>query len=125
MLLDVTGLSLTLNGHAILGEVALHIAAREIHVLLGAKGSGKSSLAWCLMGCAGYAPQAGEIRLDSARIDTLALHERAQCGMALAWHEPARFEGLSVARFLRAGAADADIESALGAVGLAPNVLRA
>jgi len=45
MLLDVTGLSLTLNQRAILREVDLHIAAREIHVLLGANGSGKSSLA--------------------------------------------------------------------------------
>ena len=121
MLLDVTGLSLTLNGRVILREVALRIAAREIHVLLGANGSGKSSLAWCLLGCAGYMPQTGEIRLDHKRIDTLPLHERARCGIALAWQEPARFEGLSVAQFLRAGTEDADIANVLDAVGLAPN----
>ena len=121
MLLDINGLSLMLNQRMILHEVALRIAAREIHVLLGANGSGKSSLAWCLMGCAGYTPQAGEICLDGERIDTLPLYERARRGMALAWQEPARFEGLSVAQFLRTGAPEPDIANALDAVGLAPD----
>jgi Fe-S cluster assembly ATPase SufC len=39
MLLDVTGLSLVLNGRAILREVDLRIAARKIHVLLSANAS--------------------------------------------------------------------------------------
>ncbi|MBI1285925.1 MAG: ATP-binding cassette domain-containing protein [Thiobacillus sp.] len=121
MLLETLELSLTLNGRAILRAINLRIAAREIHVLLGANGSGKSSLAWCLMGCGGYAPQAGEIRFDGDRIDHMPLHERARRGMALAWQEPARFEGLSVAQFLRAGAENADVVKALRAVGLAPD----
>jgi Fe-S cluster assembly ATP-binding protein len=121
MLLEVTKLSLEINHRIVLNNVELTLAAAEIHVLLGANGSGKSTLAYTLMGCADYAPQAGEIRFDSERIDALPLQERAQRGIALAWQEPARFEGLSVAQFLRAGARDVDVAAALIAVGLAPS----
>lgn len=120
MLLDVTNLSLTLNQRMILREVDLHIAAREIHVLLGANGSGKSSLAWCLMGCTGYAPQAGEIRFNGGSIDALPLHERARRGITLAWQEPARFEGLTVADYLGLGSGEVKPDKCLKQVGLDP-----
>jgi Fe-S cluster assembly ATP-binding protein len=119
-LLELNNLCLRLGTHATLNGVDLSVRPREVHALLGANGAGKSSLAYAILGCAGYTPQSGEIRFDQERIEHLPLHERARRGIALAWQEPARFEGMSVGQFLRVGARDAEAGTALAAVGLAP-----
>ncbi len=121
VLLTVRGLTLVLGRRRILDGVDLALREGRLHALLGANGAGKSTLAYALMGCAGYTPQAGEICFAGERINELALHERARRGLALAWQEPARFEGLTVAQFLRAGASQEDPAAALAAVGLAPD----
>jgi Fe-S cluster assembly ATP-binding protein len=118
-LLEINGLDLSLDGHPILGGIQLALDEGELHALLGANGAGKSSLAYCLMGCAGYKPTAGQIRFASQDIAELPLHERARLGLALAWQEPARFEGLRVADFLSVGAKE-DLGNCLAQVGLAP-----
>jgi Fe-S cluster assembly ATP-binding protein len=118
-LLEISGLDLSLDGHPILAGIQLSVAEGELHALLGANGAGKSSLAHCLMGCTGYRPSAGEIRFADQDIVELPLHERARLGLALAWQEPARFEGLRVADYLGIGA-KADLGDCLGEVGLTP-----
>lgn len=62
-LLEVAGLSLVLGGRCILEGVDLRVREGERHALLGANGAGKSSLAYCLMGCSGYRPQSGTLVL--------------------------------------------------------------
>lgn len=125
-LLELSGLRLTLQGRLVLDELDLAIAPCEIHALLGANGSGKSSLACAIMGCEGYRPEAGSIRFDDRNIDGLPLHERARLGLTLAWQEPARFEGLKVAYYLTLGrrhaddGAAVDVEACLRRVGLEP-----
>jgi Fe-S cluster assembly ATP-binding protein len=119
-LLELTGLSLTLGGRRVLDGIDLAVCEGELHALLGANGAGKSSLAYALMGCAGYQPQAGEVRFVGQDIAGRAIHERARLGLALAWQEPARFEGLSVRDFLGLGAGEADPAECLHRVGLAP-----
>jgi len=119
-LLKLTGIALRAGDHELLRGVDLIVNEGELHVLLGANGAGKSTLAYTLMGCTGYTPHKGEILFANERINEMPLHQRAQRGMALAWQEPARFEGLSVAQFLRAGAADSDPATALTSVGLEP-----
>jgi Fe-S cluster assembly ATP-binding protein len=120
-LLRLSGLNLMLQGHAVLDGLDLELARGEIHGLLGANGSGKSSLAFAVMGCEGYRCSEGEIRFDGQRIDTLPLHERARLGITLAWQEPARFEGLRVADYLRVGSTQADVDDCLRRVGLNPS----
>ena len=120
MLLQVTRLSLVKNHHALLREVALGIKKREIHALLGANGSGKSSLAYTLMGCAGYRPTEGDIRFAGESITDLPIDERARRGITLAWQEPARFEGLAVRDYLSLGPREVEPEALLERVGLAP-----
>ena len=119
-LLAIDSLTLRAGARELLRGVDLAVREGERHALLGANGAGKSTLAYTLMGCAGYTPEAGEMRFAGERLNDLPLHERARRGLALAWQEPARFEGLTVAQFLRAGARDADPGAALAAVGLAP-----
>ena len=120
-LLEVRGMSLDLGGHRLLHEIDLDVGTGELHVMLGANGAGKSSLAYAVMGCAGYQPAAGHIRFAGKDITALPIHERAQRGLALAWQEPVRFEGLSVAAYLAIGASEGDAARCLREVGLAPD----
>jgi Fe-S cluster assembly ATP-binding protein len=122
-LLQVDNLSLKRDGHDILYRVNLAVRPGEVHGLLGLNGSGKSSLAYTLMGCAGYTPDEGQIWFNGQDITTLPITERARLGLTLAWQEPARFEGLPVGGYLALGAQDQDrnhLAAALEAVALAP-----
>jgi Fe-S cluster assembly ATP-binding protein len=103
-----------------LDELSLWIGDDEIHVLLGANGCGKSTLAYVLLGCAGYLPSSGEILFAGKNINPLKIHERAQQGITLAWQEPAKFEGISVADYLTLGAKDGEPTNYLKRVGLRP-----
>ena len=120
VLLRITGVCLELLGKPILDGLNLELAPGEIHGLLGANGSGKSSLAYAIMGCEGYRPSAGEIIFDGQRIDELPIYERARIGITLAWQEPARFEGLKVRDYLRIGGQGVVVEDCLHRVGLDP-----
>ncbi|CAG4884423.1 Iron-sulfur cluster assembly ATPase protein SufC [Georgfuchsia toluolica] len=119
-LLEIDGLSFSVPARAVLEGLDLSVAAGEIHALVGTNGTGKSTLAYLIMGCEGYRAGSGEIRFDGRRIDALPLHERARLGITLAWQEPARFEGLSVGDYLRLGKGRMGAEECLHRVGLAP-----
>lgn len=119
-LLEVRGLRVDANGRRILDGLDLDVASGEIHALLGTNGTGKSTLAFTIMGCHGYAPAAGEIAFDGWRVDRLPLHERARLGITLAWQEPARFEGIPVGAYLTLGRPGVDPAGALRRVGLDP-----
>lgn len=124
-LLRVENLSLNREGRQILQNITLAVSSGQIHVLLGVNGSGKSSLAYALMGCAGYAPDGGRIWFDGQDITRLPIDERGRLGMTLAWQEPARFEGLPVGKYLTLGANSSQrdrAQAALTAVSLAPAV---
>lgn len=118
-LLQIDGLSFTVAGRAILESVDLALEAGEIHVLLGANGTGKTTLANLVMGCSGYQPTAGTIRFRGRPIDGLPIHERARLGITLTWQEPARFEGLKVRDYLALGEDPGDPAAWLERVGLA------
>ncbi len=120
-LLSVEALTLRRAGHDILRGVSVAVHPGEIHGLLGLNGSGKSSLAYAVMGCAGYKPAGGAIRFDGQDLGPLSITERARLGLTLAWQEPARIEGLSVERYLAAGMRErreGRMQAALEAVGL-------
>jgi Fe-S cluster assembly ATP-binding protein len=121
-LLEVNDLSYAVQDSKPLSGVSLTVEPQEIHALLGANGAGKTTLANVIMGCAGYAPTAGEIRFAGERIDGLPIHERARLGISMAWQEPARFEGLTVADYLGLGHAGIPRADALRRVGLAPDI---
>ena len=119
-LLTLTGITLTLNGNAVLHDLDFTVESGEIHALLGANGSGKSSLAMMVMGGAGYTPQEGSIRFSERRINDWSIDRRARAGISLAWQEPARFEGLSVENYLHLEKEWQAPDACLQAVGLAP-----
>lgn len=117
-LLQIDKIALRFGGRQILDELDLTLEQGEIHALLGANGAGKSSLAYAIMGCEGYRPDTGEVLFEGKPILALPMHERARLGVALAWQEPAKFEGLSIADFLALGNRDGAPASCLTAAGL-------
>ncbi len=104
----------------ILAGLSLDIRQSEVHALLGTNGTGKSTLAYLIMGCEGYRPAAGAIRFDGQDLEGLAIHERARLGISMAWQEPVRFEGLTVEDYLRLKMNDGDPGQCLDLVGLSP-----
>jgi Fe-S cluster assembly ATP-binding protein len=120
-LLEARNLAFRAGERTILAGIDLAVREREIHALLGANGTGKTTLARVIMGCAGYAASAGEARFLDHDLAPLAMHERARLGLAISWQEPARFEGISVGEFIALGASDADPAGCLDRVGLAPD----
>lgn len=117
-LLDIAGLSFRVPRRTVLEGLDLSVEAGEIHALIGTNGTGKSSLAYLVMGCEGYRAASGEIRFDGRPIDDLPLYQRARLGITLAWQEPARFEGLSVRSYLSLGGPATDAGDCLQRVGL-------
>ncbi len=123
VLLQVDNVWVERPGAEVLRGVNLNVRRGEVHALLGLNGSGKTSLALTLMGAGGYEPHRGRIIFDDRDITALGVTERARMGLTLAWQEPVRFEGLSVADYLALGMREperARIEGALEAVALAP-----
>jgi len=124
-ILHIQDLHLKRNGKEILRGVNFAVREGEIHCLLGQNGSGKSTLAYTIMGCAGYVPHKGCILFNNQDITRLSITERAKLGIALAWQEPARFEGLKVNDYLALGMKEPTrkrVEEALAAVALLPDV---
>lgn len=120
-LLRIENLSLQRNGREILNDVNLTVHSGQVHALLGLNGSGKSSLAYTLMGCDGYAPDRGRITFAEQEINGLTLTQRARLGITLAWQEPARFEGIPVGKYVGLGQKQPDrqgVVEALEAVAL-------
>lgn len=122
-LLKVEHLYLVRDTHPILQDVHLVVHPGQVHALAGVNGSGKSSLAYTLMGCAGYEPDQGRIWFSGNEITRLPIDERARLGLTLAWQEPARLEGLAIEKYLALGMQASDrsrIVEALEAVNLPP-----
>lgn len=94
----------------------------EIHAILGANGTGKSTLAYAIMGLSGYKPSRGRILFAGEDITEKSVTERAKLGITLAWQQPASFEGLTIREYLeiarRAGRDCPKIEECLALVGL-------
>ncbi len=124
-MLQLQNVGLVLNGKQILNDLNLETRSGEIHSILGANGTGKSTLASVIVGLSGYRRVDGKIFYNGEDITGLSIAERARKGITLAWQEPARFEGLSVAEYISLGQRYASDRSAnprecLMKVGLVP-----
>jgi len=122
-ILNIEKISLRIEARQILKDLSFSVEAGTIHSILGPNAAGKSSLAYCLMGCCDYLPQSGKIYFRGKDITTFPVAERAKMGLTLAWQEPARFEGLTVKGYIAVGMKNKNqtqIEKALYQVLLEP-----
>jgi len=114
------------SGTSLLQELDCAVAPGSIHCILGKNGSGKTALAYSIMGLPRYSQTDGKIRFDGQDLSKLKTFERARLGLALAFQEPARFEGLTVKDFFQAGnqkAGSKEMAEALEFVGLEADFL--
>jgi len=106
----------------ILDKLSLAINRGEVHALLGTNGTGKSTLAYLIMGSDAYRPGAGEIFFDGVAVNDLRIHERARLGITMAWQEPVRFEGITVRDYLTLKHGSLDAAACLELAGLSPEL---
>ncbi len=121
-LLNIKELVYEIGNKRILDGLSISIEKGEVYALLGKNGTGKSTLAYLIMGCGGYRPSSGEIIFEGKLINELPIHERARLGLTMAWQEPVRFEGISVRDYLTIRNKESEPSCYLKMVGLSPDL---
>jgi Fe-S cluster assembly ATP-binding protein len=99
--IEIRNLHAGIDGKAILNGVDLTVSQGEVHALMGPNGTGKSTLAYVLMGHPKYEVTEGEVIFNGENILELEPDERSRMGLFLAFQYPVAIPGVSVANFLR------------------------
>jgi len=99
--LEIRNLHVNIEGKEILKGLNLTIPQGEVHAIMGPNGTGKSTLAYTLMGHPFYEVTAGEVWFRGQNILELEPDERSRLGLFLAFQYPVAIPGVTVANFLR------------------------
>ncbi len=99
--LVIRNLHVNVEGKEILKGLDLVVNTSEVHAIMGPNGTGKSTLAYALMGHPNYEVTQGEVLFQGRNILELAPDERAHLGLFLAFQYPIAIPGVTVANFLR------------------------
>lgn len=99
--LVIKNLRVSIENKEILKGLDLTVKQGEIHALMGPNGTGKSTLAYTLMGHPNYEVTEGEIWFKDQNILELQPDERSRLGLFLAFQYPVAIPGVTVANFLR------------------------
>ena len=99
--LVIKNLRAGINGKEILKGVDLAVRQGEVHALMGPNGTGKSTLAYVLMGHPSYEVIDGEVWFKGENVLELEPDERSHLGLFLAFQYPVAIPGVTVANFLR------------------------
>lgn len=100
-LLNVKGLSVSIDAGEILHNINLTIRPGETHVLMGPNGAGKSTLGNTLMGSPVYNVTDGQILFAGEDITNATPDKRAKAGMFMSFQTPLEVPGLSLESFIR------------------------
>ncbi|HEY5731458.1 MAG TPA: Fe-S cluster assembly ATPase SufC, partial [Anaerolineales bacterium] len=99
--LEIKNLHVSIEGKEILKGLDLTIEQGKIHAIMGPNGTGKSTLAYTLMGHPSYEVIEGEVMFKGQNILELEPDERSRLGVFLAFQYPVAIPGVTVANFLR------------------------
>jgi Fe-S cluster assembly ATP-binding protein len=99
--LQISDLTVEVEGQEILHGLDLTLAKGETHALMGPNGSGKSTLAYAIAGHPAYMITSGRVLIDGTDILELTPDERATLGLFLAMQYPTEIPGVSLTNFLR------------------------
>jgi Fe-S cluster assembly ATP-binding protein len=99
--LEVKNLHVSIEGKEILKGLSLTVKQGEIHAIMGPNGTGKSTLAYSIMGHPSYTVTEGEIHFKEKNVLELEPDVRSRLGLFLAFQYPVAIPGVTVANFLR------------------------
>ena len=99
--LEIKNLHVNIDGKEILKGLDLSVEQGKIHAIMGPNGTGKSTLAYTLMGHPSYTVTEGEVHFKGQNILELEPDERSRLGIFLAFQYPVAIPGVTVANFLR------------------------
>ena len=99
--LVIQNLHVSIEGKEILKGVDLTVKQGETHAIMGPNGTGKSTLAYTLMGHPSYTVTSGEVWFKGVNILKLQADVRSRMGIFLAFQYPVAIPGVTVANFLR------------------------
>jgi Fe-S cluster assembly ATP-binding protein len=99
--LKIINLHVEADGKEILKGLNLTIPMGEVHAIMGPNGTGKSTLAFALMGHPGYKVTQGEVQFKEKNILSLPVDQRSREGFFLAFQYPVAISGVTVANFIR------------------------
>jgi Fe-S cluster assembly ATP-binding protein len=99
--INVCNLAVSVGANSILNAINLQMSAGTVHALMGRNGSGKSSLAYTLMGYPQYTVTQGQICFLGADLQQCPIDERSRLGLFLAMQNPIAIPGISVYTLLK------------------------
>ena len=99
--LEIKNLHVSIDGKEILKGLDLTVEQGKVHAIMGPNGTGKSTLAYTLMGHPNYTVTEGEVHFKGQNVLELEPDERSRLGMFLAFQYPVAIPGVTVANFLR------------------------
>ena len=99
--LVIKNLHVSIEDKEILKDLDLTVKQGEIHAIMGPNGTGKSTLAYTLMGHPNYEVTDGEVWFKGEKILELEPDERSRLGLFLAFQYPVAIPGVTMANFLR------------------------
>ena len=99
--LEIKDLHVSIDGKEIVKGLSLTVRQGEVHAIMGPNGTGKSTLAYTLMGHPNYQVTGGEVIFRDQNLLELEPDERSRLGVFLAFQYPVAIPGVTVANFLR------------------------
>lgn len=99
--LKITDLAVSAEDQKILKGLNLEVPQGEVHAIMGPNGTGKSTLAYAIMGHPRYQIDGGSVHLNGTELLNLSPEERSHAGVFLAFQYPVAIPGVTVANFLR------------------------
>jgi Fe-S cluster assembly ATP-binding protein len=101
VLLEVRGLTASVDKHEILNGIDLTVRAGEVHAIMGPNGSGKSTFAKVLSGHPAYEVTGGEVSFEGENLLDLSPEDRARAGVFLGFQYPVEVPGVTNSAFMR------------------------
>ncbi len=102
VILQISGLTVKVQGRRILNGLDLTVRAGEVHAIMGPNGAGKSTLSQVLAGRADYEIVAGSAVYLGEDLLALAPEERARRGLFLGFQYPVEIPGVNNVYLLKA-----------------------